>query len=63
MIIKSETNRKCRVSLSVYPTYLVRQPKGRGVEYHILVVAIGLALMSRGGGEWSIDYGIAKELR
>lgn len=37
--------------------------KGEGIEYHILVVAIGLALMIRGGGRWSIDHAIAKELR
>jgi len=29
--------------------------KGEGYEYHILVVAIALALMIRGGGKWSID--------
>jgi putative oxidoreductase len=35
--------------------------KGEGVEYHILVVAITLALMIRGGGKWSVDGMIAKE--
>jgi len=35
--------------------------KGEGFEYHILVVAIALALMIRGGGKWSVDRMIAKE--
>jgi len=34
--------------------------KGEGVEYHILVVAITLALMIKGGGKWSADRLIAK---
>jgi putative oxidoreductase len=29
--------------------------KGEGFEYHILVVAICLALIIRGGGRWSVD--------
>jgi putative oxidoreductase len=29
--------------------------KGEGFEYHILVVAIGIALMIKGGGKWSLD--------
>lgn len=37
--------------------------KGEGFEYHILAVAIASALMIRGGGKWSIDHAIAKELR
>jgi putative oxidoreductase len=37
--------------------------KGEGIEYHILVVAIALALMIRGGGKWSIDGAIAHEIR
>jgi putative oxidoreductase len=35
--------------------------KGEGIEYHILVVAITLALMIRGGGKWSVDGMIAKK--
>ncbi len=31
------------------------QKQGEGFEYHILVVAIALALMIRGGGRWSVD--------
>ncbi len=37
--------------------------KGEGFEYHILVVAIGLALMIKGGGRWSVDGVIAKRLK
>ena len=33
--------------------------KGEGFEYHLLVAAIGLALMIRGGGKWSLDRAIA----
>jgi len=29
--------------------------KGEGYEYHLLVIAIGIALMITGGGKWSID--------
>jgi putative oxidoreductase len=29
--------------------------KGEGFEYHILVVAIAIALMIKGGGRWSMD--------
>jgi putative oxidoreductase len=34
--------------------------KGEGFEYHILVVAIALALVIKGGGKWSVDRAIAK---
>lgn len=33
--------------------------KGEGFEYHILAVAIALALVIRGGGLWSVDRAIA----
>jgi putative oxidoreductase len=36
---------------------------GEGFEYHILVIAIGIALMIRGGGKWSIDNVIAEQLK
>lgn len=29
--------------------------KGEGFEYHLLVIAITIALMIRGGGRWSVD--------
>jgi putative oxidoreductase len=37
--------------------------KGEGFEYHILAVAIGIALMIKGGGRWSVDGVIAKRLK
>jgi putative oxidoreductase len=33
--------------------------KGEGFEYHILAIAIALALVIRGGGRWSVDRAIA----
>jgi len=36
--------------------------KGEGIEFHILAVAIGIALMIRGGGKWSVDKTIADSL-
>ena len=35
---------------------------GEGIEYHILVVAIALALIIKGGGRWSVDRVIAKKV-
>jgi len=35
--------------------------KGEGFEYHLLVIAIAIALMIKGGGRWSIDRLIAKK--
>jgi putative oxidoreductase len=35
------------------------KPVGEGFEFHLLVIAIGIALMIRGGGKWSIDKAIA----
>jgi putative oxidoreductase len=37
--------------------------KGEGFEYHILGMAIGVALMIMGGGRWSVDGVIAKKLK
>jgi putative oxidoreductase len=39
------------------------KPAGEGFEYHILAVAIGIALMIRGGGKWSVDRAIAAKLK
>jgi putative oxidoreductase len=36
---------------------------GEGFEFHILVVAIAIALIIRGGGKWSIDRVIAEKLK
>ena len=37
--------------------------KGEGYEYHLLVIAIAIALMIRGGGKWSIDRSIADGMK
>jgi putative oxidoreductase len=37
--------------------------KGEGFEYHLLVIAIGLALVIKGGGLLSVDGVIAKKLK
>jgi len=34
--------------------------KGEGFEFHILVIAIALALVIKGGGKWSIDRTLAR---
>ncbi|MGE5197211.1 MAG: DoxX family protein [Deltaproteobacteria bacterium] len=34
--------------------------KGNGIEYHLLVIAIALALMIKGGGSFSVDKNISK---
>lgn len=34
------------------------QQQGEGIEYHLLVVAMGIALMITGGGKWSADRAI-----
>ena len=35
--------------------------QGEGFEYHLLVIAIAIALMIKGGGRWSTDGLIAKK--
>ena len=37
--------------------------KGEGFEFHMLAIAIGIALMIRGGGKWSIDRAIAASIK
>ena len=32
---------------------------GEGIEYHLLVIGKGVALMIAGGGKWSLDRTIA----
>ncbi len=32
---------------------------GEGIEYHILIIGMALALMIKGGGRWSIDRAVA----
>jgi putative oxidoreductase len=36
---------------------------GEGYEYHLLVIAIGIALMICGGGKWSVDKVIADKMK
>jgi putative oxidoreductase len=36
------------------------QQKGEGFEFHILVVALAIGLMIKGGGKWSVDAAITK---
>ena len=37
--------------------------KGEGFEFHLLVIAIGIALMIKGGGKWSVDKAIGDVLQ
>ena len=36
---------------------------GEGFEYHILAIAIAIALVIRGGGRWSVDKAIADRMK
>lgn len=36
---------------------------GEGVEYHLLVIAIAIALMIKGGGKWSLDRAIEEKMK
>lgn len=38
------------------------QQPGEGYEYHLLVIAIGAALLFAGGGRWSVDRRIAEKV-
>jgi putative oxidoreductase len=35
--------------------------KGEGFEFHLLAIAIAIALIIKGGGKWSLDRFLAKE--
>jgi len=37
--------------------------KGEGYEYHLLVIAITIVLMIKGGGKWSVDKAIEDGLK
>src|SRR5215208_3240408 len=39
------------------------QQKGEGFEYHLLAIAICLALMVAGGGRWSVDRSMSDQRR
>ena len=36
---------------------------GEGIEYHLLAIAIAIALIIKGGGKWSIDKVIADKVK
>ena len=36
------------------------QQKGEGIEFHLLAIAIAIALVLKGGGAYSVDHRIAK---
>ncbi len=38
-----------------YMNWYNEQNRGEGFEYHILIIAVGICIMIRGGGKWSID--------
>jgi putative oxidoreductase len=40
---------------------LAGQQQGEGFEYHLLAMAISVALMIKGGGRWSIDGLLTKK--
>jgi putative oxidoreductase len=39
------------------------QQKGEGFEYHLLALAIAIALMVRGGGAFSVDRALSSQAR
>jgi putative oxidoreductase len=39
------------------------KPAGEGFEFHLLVIAIGIALMIKGGGRWSLDRVISGKIK
>ncbi len=39
------------------------KPAGEGFEYHLLAIAIGIALMIKGGGRWSLDRVISRKMK
>ena len=41
----------------------VGNQKGEGFEYHLLAIAIALALMIKGGGKWSADAVLSEKLK
>lgn len=53
----------CNMAVAIYMVHFKNgffmnwfgKQQGEGFEYHLLVIALALALMIRGGGRWSID--------
>jgi putative oxidoreductase len=46
---------------SILMAWFVNTQNGMGLEFHITIIAIAIALIVRGGGKWSVDRLIAKE--
>ena len=59
----------CNMTVAIFMVHLpygffmnwFGKKQGEGFEYHILAVAITIALMIKGGGRWSIDGLISEE--
>jgi putative oxidoreductase len=47
---------------SIVMSWFVNKQTGMGLEYHVLAIAIAIALVVRGGGKWSVDRLIAGRL-
>jgi len=53
----------CNMAVAIYMVHFKNgffmnwfgKQQGEGFEYHLLVIAIAIALMIKGGGRWSID--------
>ena len=54
----------CNMVVAIYMVHLPNgffmnwtgKQAGEGYEYHLLVIAIAIALMIKGGGRWSLDH-------
>jgi putative oxidoreductase len=44
---------------SVLMAWFVNNQNGMGLEYHVVIIAVTIALMIKGGGKWSVDRLIA----
>lgn len=59
----------CVMSVAIFTVHLQNgffmnwsgSQKGEGFEFHILAIALALALMVKGGGKWSVDRAISNK--
>ena len=59
----------CNMTVAIFLVHLPKgffmnwfgKQQGEGFEYHLLAIAITIALMIKGGGRWSVDGLIAKK--
>ena len=59
----------CVMSVAIFTVHLQNgffmnwsgSQQGEGFEFHILAIALALALMVKGGGKWSVDREISKK--